>query len=345
MFHSSSGSRSVAARASLLLAVALCLGVSSPSLAADDATPKPQARATTEKKKAPAQAKSKSKTQVDKKAQAKGEAQADKKAQAKTKPEKITAPRLSVAEIVRRHVSARGGLESWRGVQALSLSGKMEAGTGDSVARSMRIVEQKRKGQRVVPAATPSEDKQVQLPFTLAKARPNKSRLEIQFAGKTAVQVYDGTNGWKVRPFLNRNDVEPFTPEEAKAQAEGDDLADPLIDYAAKGTKVELAAIEKVEGRDAYKLALTSAAGTKRHVWIDAKSFLDVKVQGAPRRMDGKLHDVFVYQRDFRAVQGVKVPFVLETAVDGYPQRHKILVEKVAVNPKLGGATFAKPKA
>ncbi len=308
----------------LALGVTLCLGFSSPSLAAE-AKPKTQAKTKATKGAASAQAS---------------------KVPAKTKAEKTTAPRLSVAEIVKRHVSARGGLQAWRGVEALSLSGKMEAGTGDSVARSMQVAQPRRKGKHEV-AAAPSADpeKQVQLPFTLAKARPNKSRLEIQFAGKTAVQVYDGAQGWKVRPFLNRHDVEPFTPDEAKAEAESDDLADPLIDYAAKGTTVELAAIEKVQGRDAYKLKLTGKTGAARHVWIDAASFLDVKVQGAPRRMDGRLHDVFVYQRDFRAVQGVKLPFVLETVVDGYPQRHRILVEKVAVNPKLGSATFAKPKA
>jgi hypothetical protein len=256
--------------------------------------------------------------------------------------------KLTAKQIVEKHVSARGGLKAWKSVETLSLSGKMEAGTGDSMARSMSVARPvSRKGRREIAAGARNEttEKQVQLPFTLAKQRPNKSRLEIQFAGKTAVQVYDGSNGWKVRPYLNRNAVEPFTPEEAKAQAESDDLDDPLIDHAAKGTKVELAATEKVEGRDAYKLKLTTRTGAVRHVWIDAATFLDVKVQGAPRRMDGKLRDVFVYQRDFRAVQGVKIPFVLETVVDGYPQTHKILVDKVAVNPKLGEAMFAKPKA
>jgi hypothetical protein len=36
---------------------------------------------------------------------------------------------------------------------------------------------------------------------------------------------------------------------------------------------------------------------------------------------------------------------VLETVVDGYPQSHRILFEKVAVNPKLDRTTFARPRA
>ena len=293
--------RAVTGRGSLLLIIALCLGVSYGSLAAE------------RKPKGP--------------------------------------PRLSAAQIVKKHVSARGGLKAWRAVQTLSMSGKMDAGTGDSIARSLRVSRgpgaSTHKTRREIAAAGQKgeADKQVQLPFKLARQRPDKSRLEIEFAGKTAVQVYDGANGWKLRPFLNRNDVEAFTPQEAKAAAENADLEDPLIDAKGKGTKVEVEGVEKVDGRDAYKLKLTTKAGAVQRVFIDAKTFLDVKVEGVPRRMDGKMRKVWVYQRDFRSVGGVKIPFLVETVVDGFPQAHKIVLDRVAVNPKLDAATFAKPKA
>ena len=264
---------------------------------------------------------------------------------------KTTAARLSAAQVVKKHVSARGGLQAWRAVQTLSLSGKMDAGAGDSVTRSVRVARgpgaaTKKTRREIAAGAHKGEaEKQVQLPFTLARQRPNKSRLEIEFAGKTAVQVYDGTNGWKLRPYLNRNDVDPFTPQEAKTEAENADMDGLLIDSAAKGTKVEVEGVEPVEGHDAYKLKLTTRTGTVQHIWIDAHSFLDVKVEGIPRRMDGKMRSVWVYQRDFRSVHGLMIPFVVETIVDGYPQTHKIVLDKVAVNPKLDAAAFAKPKA
>jgi outer membrane lipoprotein-sorting protein len=185
---------------------------------------------------------------------------------------------------------------------------------------------------------------QVQLPFVMEMKRPGKSRVEIEFAGKTAVQTYDGKNGWKLRPFLNRNDVEPFTAEEEESTAEKQDLDGPLIDYAAKGTKVQLEAVEPVEGHGAYRLKLTMKNGHVQHIWIDAQSFLDVKVEGTPRRMDGRMHDVWVYQRDFRSVQGVMVPFVLETVVEGYRDTHRMVIEKVTLNPQLADALFGKPQ-
>ena len=260
--------------------------------------------------------------------------------------------KLGAEQIVARHVAARGGLAAWHAVQSMSWSGNMDAGSGDSVARSKQFValQTARKSRKpVVPVtgaaadAKAEADKQVQLPFVVDMKRPTFSRVEIVFAGKTAVQVYDGKNGWKLRPFLNRNDVEPFTEEELKQSAGKWDIDGPLIGYAAKGTKVELEGTEPVEGHDAYRLRLTARDGSVQHIWIDAQSFLDVKIEGSPRRMDGKLRTVWVYQRDFRAEQGVMIPHVMETAVEGYPDTHKMLIEKVAVNPKLDDSLFAKP--
>ena len=263
----------------------------------------------------------------------------------------LTRANLTAAQIVDKHVVARGGLSAWRAVQTLSLSGKMDAGSGESQARAMRVARRARApvGNAVLAPAVATADKaetaqQVQLPFALQIKRPNQSRLEIEFAGKTAIQVYDGTQGWKVRPFLNRNTVEPFTAQEANAAADTDDMVDALVDYAAKGTRVELEGVEPVAGHDCYKLKLTMKGERIRHVWIDTQSFLDVKVEGTPRRMDGRMRDVWVYQRDFRPVQGVQMPFLLETADYRYPGSHKMVIEKVAVNPKLDDALFTKPK-
>jgi outer membrane lipoprotein-sorting protein len=261
-------------------------------------------------------------------------------------------PRLSTQEIVDKYVAARGGLPAWHALQSISYSGKMQVGYGNSAARSAQYVSdaalslkaQERKIRQQIAEAKP-QAAQVQLPFVFEMKRPNKSRVEIEFEGKTAVQVYDGESGWLMRPYLNRNDWEPFSPDQARMQAAEPGLDGLLLDSASQGTKVDFESVEPVEGHPAYKLKLTLKSGEVRHVWIDAKSFLDVMIEGTPRRMDGRMRTVWVYQRDFRSVQGVTIPFVLETAVDGYQDRHQMVIEKVALNPKLDDAVFAKPKA
>ncbi len=258
--------------------------------------------------------------------------------------------KLSAKQIVDRHVAARGGLKAWREVKSIVVNGKLDVGYGDSLARTQRYLAdaqlRRGKGLRTPRKDVPKEParKQVQVPFVFEMKRPDRSRFEIEFGGKTAVQVYDGKDGWLLRPYLNREDWEPFTAEQAKAQEGKWDLDGPVIDAAAQGTKVSLVKIDRVDGRDAYELALAHENGDVQHVWIDAKSFLDVRIEGTPRRMDGKTRTVWITQRDFRRVQGVTVPFVLETAVDGYPDTHKMILEKVALNPPLDDARFTKPR-
>ena len=42
------------------------------------------------------------------------------------------------------------------------------------------------------------------------------------------------------------------------------------------------------------------------------------------------------------AEQGLVIPYLLETSVEGYKETHKMVVESMLVNPKLEEATFTK---
>jgi hypothetical protein len=223
---------------------------------------------------------------------------------------------LTAAQIVDRNVAARGGLTAWRAVETLTLSGQMDAGGKPNV----------------------------ELPFIIKLKRGHKSRLELSFRDQTAVQVYDGTQGWKVRPFLNRSEVEPYTKDEAKVASSFEELDGPLVDYAKKGTKVELIGTEKVEGNDTYKLRLTSKAGAQHMVWIDATTFLERKMEGEPKKMDGKMRNVSVYFREFRTEKGLTTPRVLETTYEGTKVARKMTVAKVVVNEPMQDALFQKPQ-
>ena len=253
---------------------------------------------------------------------------------------------LSAAQIVDKNVAARGGLQAWRAVQTLSLQGKMGAGGNRRAALPVPGPNQK----EVSLPQRPAEE--VQLPFVMELKRPRKMRLELQVKGQTAVQVYDGTSGWKLRPYLNRHEVEPYSEAELKIASNQGELDGPLMDYAAKGSHVELAGTEKVEGRNTYKLKVTEKTGHTLHVWVDAETFLEAKIEGQPRTLDGTSHPVEVYYRDYRTVDGRRIPFLLETRVlpigrnslglrDTPVPPEKVIIEKVVVNPKLDEKLFS----
>jgi outer membrane lipoprotein-sorting protein len=249
-----------------------------------------------------------------------------------------SAARLTATQIVDKNVAARGGLSAWRSLKTLEMKGKLDAGGNN---RPTIPVPGVKKGVQMPP---PRPMEQVQLPFLMDMERGHKQRIEIEFNGQTAIQVYNGKQGWKLRPFLNRHQVENFTPEELKTQSAEADLDGFLIDYSAKGEKVESEGVEQVEGHDAYKLKVTDNAGHSRHVWVDAATFLEVKIEGEPRRLDGKYHPVAVYLRDYRAVNGLMMPYLLETAVEGVKDREKIQIESIVANPKLDDSRFAMPR-
>jgi hypothetical protein len=165
---------------------------------------------------------------------------------------------------------------------------------------------------------------------------------QVTFQGQAAVQAWDGERGWKLRPFLGRREIEPFTDEERRVAAQQADLDGPLLDAAAKGDRVELEGTDPVEGRPAYKLKVTSRDGSVRRVWVDAETWLDVKVDGS-RRMDGKPHAVWTFLRDYRPEGGLMMPHLLETVVDGVRRSERIVVETVTLNPPVDEARFARP--
>jgi len=261
-----------------------------------------------------------------------------------------TGAKLSAAEIADRNVAARGGLEAWRAVQTMTLSGKV--GAGGNQRPTLNLSRGSKKGGPLPTVSRPTEE--VLLPFVMELKRPRKMRFELQFKADTAVQVFDGANGWKLRPFLNRRSVEPYTADELQVASKQAELDGPLVDYAAKGTRIELAGMEKVEGRETYNLKLTLKGGDAVNVWIDSETFLEAKMSGQPRRLDGVQHPVEIYFREYHAVSGLQIPHVLETKIlpvgktalgvrDPAVPPERIVIEKVLVNPALEDSLFSKP--
>jgi len=262
--------------------------------------------------------------------------------------------KLSAVEIVEKNVAARGGLEAWRAVQTLSYEGHLSTAADPRVARRIPASGPKRSHPLQRPQLVPQRPVRplAVVPFLIEFARPRKQRIELQFKGQTSVQVFDGAGGWRLRPFLYPREVEPLTQEEIDAASQQADLDGPLVDYAAKGTNIELDGIEKVEGRDTYKIKLTLHSGKNLHVWIDSQTFLETKIEGAPRRLNGVYHPVEIYYRDYRSVDGLQIPFLLETRVQpvtdapgfrGTPfPVQRMVIDKAVVNPKLDPSFFSK---
>ena len=260
---------------------------------------------------------------------------------------KSPAERAAV-EIVDKNAQARGGVGAWRRVQSMALAGRLDAGQRRDpvkLAKSyLRPKEQVRaEARRALQSGKHApESEQVQLPFVMELKRPHAARVEVTVQGQTAVQVYDGRSGWKIRPFLGRREVEPFSADELGRASQESELDGLLLDASAKGSRVELEGSEPVEGRDAFKLKVTLANGQVRRAWVDKQTFLEVKVDCA-RKLGGKERASWTFLRDYRPVDGLLIPHLLETSVEGVKGAEKIVVETVALNAPVDDARFSKP--
>jgi len=224
---------------------------------------------------------------------------------------------LSADQIVEKNVAARGGLDAWRKIQTMAWIGHIEG------------------------ANAPVAD----LPFALLQKRPNETHFEIQAQNRISLRVYDGAHGWKLRPTSSsgKPELQPFTAEELSFAHDGQGIDGPLMDYQAKGVAVALDGIDEVEGRKAYRLNVKLPSGASHHVWIDAKTFLDVKYDRESRNSFGLSGKLSVFYRNYKMIDGVQIPLTIESGADNGKGTSKMVIDKVLLNPPLQDTLFAKP--
>jgi outer membrane lipoprotein-sorting protein len=227
---------------------------------------------------------------------------------------------LSAEQIVARNAAARGGADAWRRIQTMVWIGHIE---------SARLPVS---GMR----------------FVLDQKRPNKTRFEIDAMSQKTLRVFDGRQGWELRPARNgRRELQPFTSEELKFAQAGQGIDGPLIDHAAKGNVVSLEGLDEIEGHKAYRLEVRLLSGERDRLWVDAKTFLDVRydrvTEGPVRLVAGRV--VSVHYRDYKAFDGLEIPSIIEMDRGAGGTHDRMVIERVVLNSPLDDSTFTKPAA
>jgi outer membrane lipoprotein-sorting protein len=182
------------------------------------------------------------------------------------------------------------------------------------------------------------------LPFALVQQRPNKTRFELKAQNQISLRVYDGIRGWKMRPTSSgKPELQPYTGEELSYAADGQSIAGPLMDYQARGITVTLDGIDEVEGHKTYRLNVKPPSGASHHVWIDAKTFLDIKSDREYRDGHGRSGTLSMFYRNYKTIEGLQIPLMIESGTDIAKASDKMVIDKVMLNPQLDEMTFAKP--
>lgn len=219
----------------------------------------------------------------------------------------------SLDQVLAKHYEAKGGLAKMKAVQSMRITAKMANGP-------------------------------MTLPIVIEAKRPAMVRVNVDVQGNQIVQAFDGKAGWSINPFQQsaKKDAEPMTPDQVREFEVQADMDGPLVDWKAKGHTVELLGKEPVEGSDAYKLKLTLKNGDERTIYLDADSYLEVKMVSR-RKVRGTEMEAETSMGDYKDVDGLMIAHAMESGAKGMPQKQKIVLEKVELNVPIADARFAMP--
>lgn len=195
-----------------------------------------------------------------------------------------------------------------------------------------------------ITLSTPGGD--VSGPVEILNQAPNKSRTLITLdlsafgAGQAIIdQRFDGTSGYVIDSLQGNRDITGDLLETMKNGA----FPNPFLSYKELGATVELGGKEKIGERDAYLLIFKPKSGSTVRQYIDAASYLPIKVVV---KLDipqiGELEQS-TELLDYRDVDGFKVPFQVKST--SRVQTSTVNITKVEHNTKIDEALFSKPAA
>jgi outer membrane lipoprotein-sorting protein len=145
-----------------------------------------------------------------------------------------------------------------------------------------------------------------------------------------------------VMPFMGKKDPEAMSGDALKEAKDQADFDDQMWDYKTKGNKVELLGKADIEGTPAYKLKLTTKDAMESTLYIDAETFLTVKVE-AKRKIQGQEVEGESTIGNYQEFGGVMFPTSIESKAKGAPAGQTITIEKVELNPTLADDLFKMP--
>jgi outer membrane lipoprotein-sorting protein len=214
-------------------------------------------------------------------------------------------------ELLSKNIAARGGLAALKAVRTMRLTGTMKAGDDT-------------------------------LPSVLELKRPNMSRWEFRLDGQTAVQAFDGRDGWMWIPFAGQREPQVMSEEERKEAEQQADIDGPLVDYKEKGSKIDLVGHDPDFRSDDWKLKVTLKTGEVRYVYLDPKTFLQT-VSVMTRKIDGVEVEIRSEVGDYRKVGALVLPHSFTATTRDGGQQQSLKFDKIELGVPIDDGRFRMP--
>ena len=225
---------------------------------------------------------------------------------------------ITLDELLAKNLAARGGANVQR-LQSLRLTG------------------------RAVFSGLGRGGSKVETVWAQVQKRPGKIRSEVTRQGLTAVQAWNGKEGWKLAPFGGRREPERASQDDARALAQDADLEGYLISWREKGSRVEYLGVEDVDGTPAHKLRVALKDGDVHYVFLDPDSFLEIRIV-TERHVRGSEQVTEADLGAYGQVAGVWIPTSIDQGKKGAPRTAHFTIEKAEANLPVEDRLFEYPQ-
>jgi outer membrane lipoprotein-sorting protein len=217
-------------------------------------------------------------------------------------------------EILARYFETTGGIENWKKLNTMRIDGKMSM-------------------QGMV------------FNFTIQSKRPNKRKVVVDAQGTKIIQAFDGIDAWMINPLAGGSEPAKM-PDELAKEFTTQKFEPDFVDYKKKGHQVTLLGEEEVDGVVCFKIQLIKNIDqeeiTELH-FFDMKFFVPIMVINNPVSGTMKGQEVKTYLSDYKEIDGMKMPTLMEAKVNGQSIR-KLTFEKIVLNGEIDDSSFTFPK-
>jgi outer membrane lipoprotein-sorting protein len=175
---------------------------------------------------------------------------------------------------------------------------------------------------------------------TTSTKRPYYMRQEMAMGDQKMVQGFDGQTLWMAAGGMPAQALPPGPRTDALKQTS--QIDSPLLDYKAKGTRVELGDPLTVEGKRLHHLVVTPKSGPAMHYYLDPETYLESRMVMEVDE-SGQKSTMEMRFSDFKTIEGRTMPFTITQYVNG-TRMGEMKFEKIEFDPPLDDAFFRMPK-
>jgi len=224
------------------------------------------------------------------------------------------APAQSAEELVARNLMARGGADRLRAVQSLRIMARV-----------------------LLPTAG------LEFPAVITTTkRPTRFYQESTIRGQKVIAGFDGEKGWIVNPLMGGLAPQEIAGSRLEMLKRQLDIEGPLVDYKAKGTVVEVAGHDTIEGKAVTKLKVVPKDGLVEYFYVDDDTGLETKTVKQIKDGDA-ITTLETRYSNYQPVNGVMLPYTVEQKAAG--QVLQFTIERVELSPPVDDTLFKMPAA